>query len=79
VVQVLVLHAPAHECVPPPELPAPEATGMNQTEWQRVFLPQEMLPDWSGMGPSACKYYNFTEQPTADWTEEEITAAQVTT
>lgn len=74
--QVLVLHAPAHECVPPPELPGPESVGMNLTEWQRVFLPQEMLPDWSGMGPSACKYYNFTEPPTAHWTEEDITAAQ---
>jgi len=64
--QVLVLHAPKHECIPVDNSGTPiwtaEVMNMNKTEWQQIFLPVEMAPDYSGMAPSSCNYYNISEE-----------------
>ena len=56
---MLVLHAPKHACNPD-GMPTAGELNMTVEEWQGIFLPQEMLPDWSGMGPSSCNYYNYS-------------------
>jgi len=64
--QVLVLHAPKHECIPLDDFGAPrwtaEEMNMTKTAWQEIFLPTEMAPDYSGMAPSSCNYYNISEE-----------------
>jgi len=77
--QVLVLHAPKHECLLPPAVPTPSDLGINQTVWQSMFLPSELLPDMSGVGPSSCNYYNFTSSQLHTLTIEgtNVTALQM--
>merc|ERR1712001_291451 len=64
--QVLVLHAPKHECVPLDAAGAPRWTAedmnMNKTDWQQIFFPTEMAPDYSGMAPSSCRHYNISDE-----------------
>ena len=44
--QIFVLSIPDHWCTPPEQF-SPEALGINLTEWKRIFLPQELGPDYS--------------------------------
>jgi len=74
--QVMVLHVPKHDCQPVDQ-PSYQDMDMNMTDWQDIFLPQELLPDWSGMGPSSCNYYNYTaEQLAAIQGGEDLTVIQ---
>ena len=58
--QVFVLHAPTHSCLHPASLLAEQETlDINRSSWETIFLPQEMLPDYT-MGASVCNYYNFS-------------------
>ena len=58
--QVFVLHAPTHSCLHPASLLAEQQTlDINRSSWETIFLPQEMLPDYT-MGASVCNYYNFS-------------------
>jgi len=59
--QVFVLHSPLHTCIHPDRL-TPETVGIdNITIWQKLFLPEEMLPTYE-MGPSQCNYYNYSNE-----------------
>ena len=60
--QVFVLHAPTHSCLHPASLLAEQQTlDINRSSWETIFLPQEMLPDYT-MGASVCNYYSYEEQ-----------------
>jgi len=59
--QVFVLHSPLHTCIHPDRL-TPETVGIdNITIWQKLFVPEEMLPTYE-MGPSQCNYYNYSNE-----------------
>jgi len=59
--QVFVLHSPEHNCTHPDRL-TPETVGIdNITVWQKLFVPEEMLPSYE-MGPSQCNYYNYSDE-----------------
>merc|ERR1719234_3071851 len=59
--QVFVLHAPSYECIHPENISA-NTLNMNNTQWQKIFLPVEFLATTHTMGPSLCNYYNYQSE-----------------